>query len=802
MRTSLVVVALLALAGCTCSSTVTIGGDGGQGGGDGGSPDGGGDAGPGCVDGTPCGDGGLCAGGACCSVSAACGGECCATGQLCSFSRCVTPGAACRESNDCDAGHFCDFSGAARPDAGTSMDGGMCTGSSALTGQCLPRPPLCPAVDGGNPNAGVSCVEQCRFAPSSTQFRTVEKYAWGGQVQPPTASDVMMAPIVTQLDDDNCDGQVTASDMPDIVFITFASGAYTALGTVHATTVRGGQLVEKWSRPGVLAAASQLASGNIDGQPGNEVVGCGLGRLVALRADGSTLWVVPSNGCQYVYLVDLEGDGAVEVVTETQIFEAPTGALLRPLSTAAYGPTVADLDGDGTLDIVGGGLALRQDGTLLANSGRAGNAAAVADFDRDGRPEVVTIDYATHSMFLWRYDAAAATKATVVRAPVDINGSLDPGLCPANSAGNLYGGGPPTVGDFNADGVPDVALAGGVGYAVFDGQKLLNSAIAGPDTFLWVRQTQDCSSAATGSSLFDFDGDGRTEVVYADELSLHVYDSATGADLLTVCNTSGTLVEYPLVADVDNDGQADLVVASNAYAFTCGGGQPGTSGIRVFSSQDDNWVVTRRIWNQHAYSVTNIEEDGTVPRVQRANWREPGLNNFRQQRQPGQEFSAADAVASVSPACEGPGQVKALVRNLGEAPLPPGIRVEVVKGAPPTGTPLGSVTTTRTLGPAQSEALLLTISDGEVLGGLATVYARVQTTVRECRVDNNASAPVVLSCINERRRRRRPPARTSSACRAAWRARCAAAAPPRCGCPSPRPAPPPPGRARTPPPSP
>jgi hypothetical protein len=31
-----------------------------------------------------------------------------------------------------------------------------------------------------------------------------------------------------------------------------------------------------------------------------------------------------------------------------------------------------------------------------------------------------------------------------------------------------------------------------------------------------------------------------------------------------ICNTTGTLWEYLVVADVDNDGQADIVVASNA----------------------------------------------------------------------------------------------------------------------------------------------------------------------------------------------------------------------------------------------
>lgn len=748
----------LTLAGCQCGSPSSpgdggagaTGGGGGGGGGDGG---GGGGAGGGqgggaasCVDGEPC-AGGVCAGGACCAVASACGSACCGDGERCSFNQCVTPGVECREANDCGPGDFCDFSAGTPPDAGApGPDAGVCAGGTGATGRCLPRPPLCPEVDGGHPGAGTSCIETCRFERTSTTFELDLKYAWGGDLTAPWPDDVMMAPIVTQLDDDDCDGRVTANDMPDIVFTTFPGSAYTLAGTLHAISVRDGQLVEKWSLPGRILANSQLASGNIDGQPGNEVVGCGAGEVVAVRADGTVLWATPAAACEFVYLVDLDGDGTVEVVTETQSFAGVDGALLVTRGGRASGFTVADLDGDGVMDIIGGGGAWRSDGTVLASTGLAATSAAIADLDGDGQPEVIGVDTTTHSLFVWRYTPGVAGDATVVRPAIDINGAIDPARCAEGSAGRTKGGGPPTVGDFNADGTPDVALAGGVGYAVLDGTKLMDPSVPGPSTFLWARETQDCSSAATGSSLFDFDGDGRAEAVYADEVALHVYDSATGADRVTVCNTSGTLKEYPLVVDVDNDGQADLVVASNAYSSnTCGGVR--TAGIRVFSSRANDWVVTRRIWNQHAYSVTNVEEDGTIPRVQQANWRVGGLNNFRQQKQPGQEFAAADAVVSLDASCEGPPGVRVLVRNLGEAQLPPGVRVDVFAGAPPSGTLLGSASTTRTLGPAQSEALVLPLTDQSVINGLQTVYGTVTPLARECRADNNTSAPVYVGCM-------------------------------------------------------
>jgi hypothetical protein len=127
------------------------------------------------------------------------------------------------------------------------------------------------------------------------------------------------------------------------------------------------------------------------------------------------------------------------------------------------------------------------------------------------------------------------------------------------------------------------------------------------DTVLWFQPTQDCSSAFTGSSVFDFDGNGKAEVVYADELYMRIYDGTTGEILTQVCNTSGTLHEYPLVADIDGDSQADIVVTSNSYSgLTCPIEMAKTQGVRVFGDTKGQWVRTRRVWNQHAYHVTNV----------------------------------------------------------------------------------------------------------------------------------------------------------------------------------------------------
>ena len=48
-------------------------------------------------------------------------------------------------------------------------------------------------------------------------------------------------------------------------------------------------------------------------------------------------------------------------------------------------------------------------------------------------------------------------------------------------------------------------------------------------TELWRMPVIDASSRRTGSSVFDFEGDGVAEVVYADEETLWVFDGSTGS---------------------------------------------------------------------------------------------------------------------------------------------------------------------------------------------------------------------------------------------------------------------------------
>jgi hypothetical protein len=110
--------------------------------------------------------------------------------------------------------------------------------------------------------------------------------------------------------------------------------------------------------------------------------------------------------------------------------------------------------------------------------------------------------------------------------------------------------------------------------------------------------------------------------MYADERTLYVFGD-DGQPVLSVPRSSKTLIEYPVVADVDNDGSAEIVVVSSPDWDDV----QSAPTVQVIRDRDDRWIQARRIWNQHTYHVTNVREDTTIPAVEPPSWQH--LNTYR-----------------------------------------------------------------------------------------------------------------------------------------------------------------------------
>ena len=261
-------------------------------------------------------------------------------------------------------------------------------------------------------------------------------------------------------------------------------------------------------------------------------------------------------------------------------------------SQMGYIPSVADLDGDGQQEVITGTSLYDADGNTICSvpSGHEDGFTAAADLDMDGEGEFVVVGDGVLSIY--EHDCSLVRSWTL------------------SCGGN---GGPPTIADFDADGKPEIGVAGAYEYDVYE--------VDG--TLLWSQPVTDASSHATGSSVHDFEADGHPEVVYGDEQMLWIFDGATGEiRLADDGHTSRTLHEYPVIADVDGDGSAEIVVVN-------GGGHYGSrnGGLYVIGSESSSWYGNRQVWNQHAYNIVNVNDDLSIPQTPDPNW--PEHNNFR-----------------------------------------------------------------------------------------------------------------------------------------------------------------------------
>ncbi len=345
--------------------------------------------------------------------------------------------------------------------------------------------------------------------------------------------------------------------------------------------------------------------------PGS-AVNCG---IAVLDAQGSPEWALVDPlftcGGHAPVIADLDADGRPEIVLGSMIFDGATGQLrgwgsggggaFPAYPEIGYLPVAADLDLDGIQEVVAGSSVYDPDGeTLCAVDPKVAELPAlesadgfpgVADLDGDGLGEFVVI---------------GGGQARIYEDDCRFVTGWELGV-----GGN---GGPPTIGDYDADGLPEIGVSGADSYRVFD-----------PDgTLLWsMDEVVDQSSQSSVASLFDLDGDGRMEVIFSDEVALWVLDGPTG-DILVRDDrhTSRTLHEYPVVGDVDADGEVEILVPN-------GGGHYGIemTGIYLLESALDPWLPGRPVWNQHAYSITNVDDDLSIPRTPAPNW--PAHNNFR-----------------------------------------------------------------------------------------------------------------------------------------------------------------------------
>ncbi len=355
-------------------------------------------------------------------------------------------------------------------------------------------------------------------------------------------------------------------------------------------------------------------------------------------------------------IVDLNGDGISEVVTYDKVFNAKTmellvnGNLLQYANTAGdagrgfgFGGhfnnknsseacsimAIGDMDNDGIPEVIGGDCVYKVN--ITNPNGISGNtftlwskcdktdingsahgevadgATSIADIDGDGYLDIAVtvwsrrIGSGSGALYIWNPRTKKVIHTNRMNIPV------------YNISSQTCGPSVPFIGDIDGDKDLEICLTGyNIMYAVEYDKTL--KIIASK----WSKGTND-ASASTTMSLFDFDQDDQYELVYRDDRSLRIINGTDGVDKIIppIACTSLTGIEYPVVADVNNDGSAEIIVTGDAK-------------IHVYSSNPVGlWAPARKVWNQFAYNAVNINNDLTVPKKQmNPATRFPGDNNI------------------------------------------------------------------------------------------------------------------------------------------------------------------------------
>jgi len=690
-----------------------------------------------------------------CASGVRCGVDndvCCGASQVCISNACATPGSNCLDSYDCQFGEFCE----------------------PTLGQCLPQPdPL-------------TCEHQPVFDNLDV---TVE---WSYEL-----NEIISIPVVADVDGDGSPEVVVNLTRQDggswpngNILVLAGEDGMTQIGPIPHDPANG-----TYGSHG----RSTIAVGDVNGDSKPDIIYAARevsNRSLIIAVDGTTgalIWKShDASGADYGIQVE---NGAA---TLTNFDNDPEAEIV-------FGAAIIDNDGTVVWDQGGSGAG----GAFGTNNSYAGGISAVADLDADTIPEIVSGRHAWKVN--WVPGATPSDPPTVTLsnywtstvvedgypAVADLDNDGDPevvlvadgfvyvlngqsgklfctidstdAMCAANDALRTQGialpglgrGGPPTISDFDGDGRVEIGIAGAGSYSVYDlnraGEDVVQigggTAPNPGDLYVrWSNTTQDQSSNATGSSVFDFQGDGSAEVIYNDECYMRVYSGTDGSEQLKLPNSSATIHEYPLVVDVDADGNSEIIVVATDIGSCTDAGYVTKTGLFVYGDVNDEWVPTRRVWTQHAYHVTNSDSVGNVPPIEADNWTQTGLNNYRQNVQGDGIFNAPDLTLDLSAGLNlctaGQLELRARVSNIGALGVPPGVVVTFYQGADNSGTNLGTATTTQPLLPGGSTTVTLAITAPTMdTDYYAEADGTSVTTVPECDPNNNSATVTQAGCI-------------------------------------------------------
>ncbi len=562
------------------------------------------------------------------------------------------------------------------------------------------------------------------------------------------------SPVVAPLVDTTGDGVVDGRDVPAVVFV---AGVPNVSLQVRAHRGDTGETLWVFTDPALNGGSLKgpvIADLDADGVP--EVLSHGhfSATLVAINADGSLKWKKPNDSWGSPLVVaDLDADGFPEILSPGVTYDHQGDQLWTATTLSGsngVAPLPVDLDLDGDLEVVYENAAVDHAGTALWRWVWNGavesliadgqvletraplpyvnffNKNAVIQADDDPEPEIVAINdssFLVNAHPLWCFEPDGRIKWGPV--PVAF-AEPERGYTPLVSL--------PVVADFDGDGAPEVVVvistASQPSVSPPEPGKTAVLCFDADGSALWRWESKTGAINANGSSLptaYDFDGDGSFEVLVNTAHELVILSGKDGSPVWRIGAEYGIELNGPVVADVDNDGGAEIVrTLWPSYYF----GSELRSGIVVIGDANDEWSNARRIWSGVRNDGINLSEAGRVSASFAPGWfesgstpRQLGLDGHTPHDAPDLTVSRLRADTSACPDVV----LIARVGNGGSIHAPAGTPVEFWQGDPDAGgTLIGIAKTDQPLYPGEDEDVRLSWPSAPAGGALVHAWVLPQ----------------------------------------------------------------------------
>ena len=373
------------------------------------------------------------------------------------------------------------------------------------------------------------------------------------------------------------------------------------------------------------------------GGQGIMVFACTDNKLYAYQLDGNggatQLWGAKTFGSGNDYstvvgFADFNNDSLPEVYVRNKIFNLLTGDLLLTVSSSNSGSTYAHVGNSSAgsrkplaasfaTDIVGD----QRCELLLGNeihsihitntTGATGNssslyATAPTSIISDGHAQVADFNLDGHLDVFVSIRNNSANSATINAYVWDVfNNTVS---APITQSVSQPGKSIPLIADIDNDDSLEVVLHCGVPGGNIRAYKY--HADANAFSLFWTRGFSE-DSYSNSMTLFDFNQDGESELLICDNDKISIVNGSSPTlaqqTLYQYPFKEVTIMQYPIIADIDNDGAAEILFVGkeNTQSFQ------GT--LNICRSNGDPWAPARPVWNQYMYNITCINKDLTVP---------------------------------------------------------------------------------------------------------------------------------------------------------------------------------------------